>query len=241
MPVVPGALMATAALNVPALPSAEGFTVTWNEPGTDPKTGLTVSQFPPLAVVPAAVNVATLELLLETPTPCVAATVLFGGNVKLNEFGVAVRGLVPPELAFKVTGMLRAPAEEVALIKATLVPDVGAFEPIETVNESGVVPLLGVTTSQLAEAGVIEEAIVTLTGVLDVSRTGWEGVVTPDCVLNVSCVGLAVRPCARAVSKQPSASRRRMPIEDSDLRVFVTIGSSKEIWFGRRKARVDTV
>jgi hypothetical protein len=116
VPVVPGALMATAALNVPALPSAMGLTVTWNEPGTDPETGLTVSQFVPLLVVPVAVNVVMLELLLETETFCVAATVLFGGNVKLNEFGLAVRGLAPTELAFRVTGTLRAPAEEVALM-----------------------------------------------------------------------------------------------------------------------------
>ena len=76
-----------------------------------------VSQFAPVVlIVPVAVNVVTLELLLETATFCVAATVLFGGNVKLNEFGLAVRGLVPPELAFRVTCMLRVPAEEVALI-----------------------------------------------------------------------------------------------------------------------------
>jgi hypothetical protein len=114
--VVPGALMATAALYVPALPSAMGLTVTWNEPGTDPKTGLTVSQFAPLLVVPVAVKVVMLELLLETEAFCVAARVLFGGNVKLNEFGLAVSGLVPPELAFRVTCMLRDPAEEVALM-----------------------------------------------------------------------------------------------------------------------------
>jgi hypothetical protein len=75
-----------------------------------------VSQFPPLLVVPVAVNVVTLELPLETARLCVAATVLFGGNVKLNEFGLAVSGLVPLELAFKVTGMLAEPAEEVALM-----------------------------------------------------------------------------------------------------------------------------
>ena len=103
----------------------------------------------------------------------------------------------------------------------------GALAPTETVKESGVVPLLGVTTSQLlVEKGVI----VTLAGELDVSRTVWDGVVTPDCVLNVSCDGLAVRVfCARAVSKQPSVNRRRTPIGDSDLPVFVTICSSKEI------------
>jgi hypothetical protein len=92
------------------------LTVTWNEPGTDPKTGLTVSQFAPLLVVPVAVNVVRLELLLETETFWVAETVSLGGNVKLNAFGLPVRGLVPPELAFKVTGMLREPAEEPTLM-----------------------------------------------------------------------------------------------------------------------------
>jgi hypothetical protein len=104
---------------------------------------------------------------------------------------------------------------------------VGAVAPIETVKESGVVPLLGVTTSQLlVENGVT----VTLAGALDVSRSVWDAVVTPDCVLKVSCDGLAVRVfCARAVSKQPSVNKRRVPIEDSDLPVFVTICSGREI------------
>jgi hypothetical protein len=60
---------------------------------------------------------------------------------------------------------------------------VGAVAPTETVKESGVVPLLGVITSQLfVEKGVM----VTLAGALDVSRSVWDGVVMPDCVLNVS-------------------------------------------------------
>ena len=102
----------------------------------------------------------------------------------------------------------------------------GAVAPTDTVSERGVVPLLGVTTSQLlVEKGVM----VTLAGALDVSRSVWDGVVTPDCVLNVSCDGLAARVlCARAVSKQPSVNKRRIPIEDSDLPVIVTICSSKE-------------
>jgi len=116
VPVVPGALIAIAALNVPALPSALGLTVTWNEPGREPNAGLMVSQFPPLLVVPVAVNVLRLELLLETETFWVAATVLFGGNMKLNEFGFAVSGLVPDELAFSVTGMLRDPAADVTFM-----------------------------------------------------------------------------------------------------------------------------
>jgi hypothetical protein len=99
--------------------------------------------------------------------------------------------------------------------------------PTETVNKTGVVPVLGATTSQLlAEKGVI----VTLAGALDVSWTIWDRVVTPNCVLNVSCEGLAVRVlCAWAVSKQPRANKKRIPIEESDLPVFDTICSIKEI------------
>lgn len=112
VPVVPGALIAIAALNVPALGSAAGFTVTWKELGTVPKAGLMVSQLAPLLVVPVAVKLLTLGLLLETETFCVVAIVLFGGNVKLNELGVELSGPAPVELAFRVTGMLREPAGE---------------------------------------------------------------------------------------------------------------------------------
>jgi len=130
----------------------------------------------------------TLGLLLVTETFWVAATVLLGPKLKLKEFGFATSGLVPVEPAFNVTGMLSEPAEDVTLINAVLVPEVGALAPTETVIESGVVPLVGLTVSQLfADDGVT----VTLTGALDVSRIVCDGVVTPDCVLNVSCGGFA--------------------------------------------------
>lgn len=129
-----------------------------------------------------AVKLEMLELLLVTATFCVAATVLFGGNVKLNECGLVDSGLLPVELALSVTGMLSEPADDPMLMKAVLVPDVGAFEPTETVNESGVVPPFGVTVSQLLEE---TGDMTTLVGVADVSKIVCDGVVEPDCVLNV--------------------------------------------------------
>lgn len=116
MPVVPGALIATAASNIPVPDNAVGLTVTWNEPGTEPDCGFTVSQFPLLLVLPVAVNVVTLELLLETETVWVEATVLLAGKVKLSELGLAVSEVVPVEFAFRVTGMVRGPAAEVMLM-----------------------------------------------------------------------------------------------------------------------------
>lgn len=190
MPVVPGALIATAALNVPAPPSAVGLTLTWNDPGTAPEVGFTVNQFALLLVLPVAVNAVMLGLLLETFTVWVSNTLLPGTNVKLTEFGLAESGLVPVELALRVTGMLRDPEEEMTLMKPALVPDVGAPEPTETIKDSGVTPLAGVTLSQLlAELAVTT----TVTGELDVTRMLCAVGVTPFCVLKVSCWGLALR------------------------------------------------
>lgn len=116
VPVVPGALMATAASNMPVPGSAVGFTVTWNDPGTEPESGFTVSQFPLLLVLPVAVKVVTLELLLETETVWLEATVLPAGNVKLKEFGFAVSEVVPVEFALNVTGIVREPADDDAML-----------------------------------------------------------------------------------------------------------------------------
>lgn len=144
-----------------------------------------------------------------------------GANVKLTEFGLAERGLVPGEFALRVTGMLMDPAEEATLIKPALVPDVGAVEPMETIKDSGVIPLVGVTLSQLL-AEVADTA--TLSGELEVSKMLCAVVVTPVCVLKVSCCGLALRVfCARAVSKQPSRASNTIVIEYADIPVFFTI------------------
>jgi hypothetical protein len=68
MPVVPGALIATAALNVPAPPNADGFTVTCRFPGRLPEAGFNVSQLAPLLVVPVAEKLVSRLLLLERLT-----------------------------------------------------------------------------------------------------------------------------------------------------------------------------
>jgi hypothetical protein len=69
MPFVPGALIATAALNVPGLaPRVRGFTVTCTSPGKGPAVGLTVSHVAPLLVSGVAVKAVTLELELDKET-----------------------------------------------------------------------------------------------------------------------------------------------------------------------------
>lgn len=93
----------------------------------------------------------------------------------------------------------------------------------DTLNESGVVPLVGVAISQL----FVDTAVtVTAVGAGDVSKT----VVTLDCVLKVSDGGFAVRVLwASAVSKQPSANNARSPIEQRELFVFFTRCSTREL------------
>jgi hypothetical protein len=69
IPFVPGALMATAALNVPGLVSKDtGFTDTCKVPGKLPAVGLTLSQGVPLLVIAVAVKFVTLELELDSCT-----------------------------------------------------------------------------------------------------------------------------------------------------------------------------
>lgn len=106
-------------------------------------------------------------------------------------------------------------------------PEVGAVDASDTVNESGVVPLEGVTVSQLFADSAVT---VTAVGAGDVSKTVCELVVTPDCVLKVSDGGFAVRVFwARAVSKQPSANNVRSPIEQRELFVFFTRCSTRNL------------
>ena len=150
IPFVPGALIATAALNVPGLLiKATGFTVTCRLPGKLPALGLTLSQEPPLLVIGVAVKLVTLELELDRLTVCVAALVSPAGNTKLSEFKVVDIGLGPPlEFALRVTGIERLVLPETTLIKPTSTPEVGAPAPIEIVKTSGVVELEDVTVSQ---------------------------------------------------------------------------------------------
>jgi hypothetical protein len=85
--------------------------------------------------------------------------VLFAAKLKLNEFGLADRGLLAPdEFMLSVTGIVRNVGPGPAmLIKPTSLPVVGAPVPIDTVSESGVVPLVGVTTSQFVSEKVESE------------------------------------------------------------------------------------
>lgn len=106
-------------------------------------------------------------------------------------------------------------------------PDVGAVDASDTVNDSGVVPLVGVTVSQLFDDTAVA---VTEVGAGEVSKTVCELVVTPDCVLKVSDAGFAVRALwAHAVSKQPSAKNASSPIKQTNLFVFFTRCSTKRV------------
>ena len=108
----------------------------------------------------------------------------------------------------------------------TSVPEVGAVGPMETVRDSGVVPEVGVTTSQLFVETV---AMVTAVAPDDDCRSKLCGcVVTPDWVLNVSCCGLAVSVlfCARAVSKEHSNAKQRIT-GNNDFSIDFTTPSSE--------------
>jgi len=202
MPFVPGALIATAALNVPGFVSKPGFTVTCRLTGKLPAVGLTLSHVVPPSVIGVAVKFVTLELELERITVCDIAAVLPSVTTKLSELGLAEIALgAPVESAFSVTGMDRVVVPDNTLIKPALTPEVGAPDPIETVRTAGVALLDEATISQpVPEYAVTEMFAVPLA---DESSTVCDGVVTPVWVLNVSCCGVATTAfvCASAVSK----------------------------------------
>ena len=207
MPLVPGALMATAALNVPGLDTSDtGFTVTCKFPGRLPAGGVTLSQDPPLLVIAVALKFDTLEAELASATVCEAAAVAPGAKTKLSELGVAEIGLVTPfPLAFRVTGMDCVVVPDVMLINPTSTPDAGALAPTDTVRRSGVEPDCGVTASQLVDERAVMETFAV--PVVVESRMVCAGVVTPVCVLNVSSCGVATTVfCASAVFRQHSAA-----------------------------------
>ena len=223
-PVVPGALIDIAPEKGP-LPAGNeaGLTETCKVLGRFPEGGVTVSQFPVPLVNADAVNVVTLALLLVTETDCEAGSVLLAANAKLSEFGLTESGLTPPcEFAFSTTGMVTEAPGAVTLINPVSVPEVGALGPIETVNCTGVFPPDGVTTNQL----FAEKAFtVTFTDVgVELTNTICDGVVTPVCVLNVSCDGLAdsVVLCANAESKQHSTANSKAPTANSDFSTVFT-------------------
>src|ERR1700678_74820 len=143
MPLVPGALTAMAASNVPGLLiKVTGLTFTWNVPGKLPAVGVTVSQVAPLLVIGVAVKLVKLEVELERDTVWDCDAVLPDGKTKLSELGLAETGLGTPfALALRVTGMDKVVAPDTTLIKPTATPEVGAPEPMETVRIAGVVVL----------------------------------------------------------------------------------------------------
>ena len=109
------------------------------------------------------------------------------------------------------------------LINPVSVPDVGAVGPIETVSCSGVLPVEGDTCNQLFAENAVT---VTFTDEgEEVTKTFWDGVVTPLCVLKVSCDGLAesVVLCARAESKQHTTASNRVPKRNNDFSTIFTI------------------
>jgi len=189
IPFVPGALIATAASNVPGL-RPTGFTVTCKLPGKLPAVGLTLSQGVPLFVIGVAVKLATLELELDRFTVCEATLVSLAGKIKLSEFRFEEIGLDPPfEFALRVTGIDRLVVPETTLTKPTSTPEAGAPAPMDTVTMSGVVALEEVTVSHPASEWAVTATFAVPLAVE--SRTVWTGVVTPVWVLKVSCGGVA--------------------------------------------------
>ena len=97
MPFVPGALIATAALNVPGLGKQRkpDLRSPANRQASPPPLGLTLSQVAPPLVMGLAVKFVMLELELDRETVCDAAAVLPGAKTKLSELGFAEIGLRP--------------------------------------------------------------------------------------------------------------------------------------------------
>lgn len=217
--------MAIAALNGPGPDRAVGFTVTCSVLGKLPELGPTVTQLPVLFVVTVVLNEVTLESLLDNVTLFVTGTVLFAANAKLSELGLAESGLAPPcELTLRVTCTERTAAPgALMLMKPTSVPDDGPPWPTDTVIERGVAPPKGLMNNH----GLFVVAAVAFTCPFedDISRVCGGGV-TPGCVLNVICKGLAlsVVVCACAVSRQHTIANR-VPKQNKDVEVVFTRSS----------------
>jgi hypothetical protein len=210
IPVVPGALIATAALKGPEPVRAAGFAVTCIEPGKLPALGVTVSQLPPLLVTALAVKELTLELLLESMTEFVCGTVLFAENVKLNEFGFADMELGPGEFTSSSTRTATKPPPPLMFRKPLSVARVESAGLTLTVSWSGVVPLVGVTVSQLLleKAEMVSGVAPTEEVMVTVCDVG----VVPAVALNVSCGGVAVKVafCAFATPEKPTRTSNKL-------------------------------
>jgi len=225
-PFVPGALMATAPLNGPGVAgNAVGFTVTCNPPEMLPDMGFTVSQFPPSAVRAVAVKVVR-PVLLESVTDREAGTVLVTENGKLKEFGFAERGLAPGKVSSSARTETEAPVATM-FMKPSSVARAERAGLTDTVTWSGVVPLVGVTCSQLlAEVADTATLVDPAEEVINIDC----GDMVPLCALNVSCVGLAVRASvpfwACAVSEKHTRVANMPTRQTRDFLEFCTSSST---------------
>ena len=217
-PLVPGALMATAPLNGPGVAgNAVGFTVTCNPPEISPDVGFTINQFPPSAVRGVAVKLVRLEVVLASVTDCETGTVLLTENGKLKEFGFAEIGLAPGKVSSSTRTAREAPVATM-LMKPSSVARAESAGLTETVTWSGVVPLEGVTCSQLlAELADTETLVDPAEEVINSAC----GDMVPVPALNVSWVGLAARVSvpfwALAVSEKHSRAPNKLPRQTKDL------------------------
>lgn len=212
VPAVPGGTMATCALKGPEPESAAGFTVTCKVFGKLPDVGFNVIQSPPLLVVAEAVNEVMLELLVERDTSSVTGIVLPEGKLKLKEFGLAV--IVPdpvdPAVLVSSTTSVTDCDPEMMVMKPTSGVTVESAGFTDTLTWSGVVPLVGVTDSQLVSD---ENLIVMLAGpTVEVILRVCAGGVVPFGALKKSSVGLmtSVPFCARAVSEKHTSDAATM-------------------------------
>jgi len=222
IPVVPGALIAIAALNGPDPARAVGFAVTCIEPGKLPVVGVTVNQLPPLLVTALAVKEFTLPLLVESMTGVVCGTVLFAENVKLTEFGFADIELGPGEFTFSSTRTARKPPPPLMFRKPLSVAKLESPGLALTSSCSGVVPLVGVTVSQL-----LFEKADTVIGVApaeDVIVTVCFARAAPLTALNVSCGGVAVKVafCAFARPVKPMRTKNKLARHTTGVLTYFT-------------------
>ena len=210
--------MAIADVKVPACRPV-GFTVTIRVLGSVPEEGDTVSQFPPLLVTGVAVNDVPVPVV-DTVTSCVTGAVLLAGKTKLSDVGLVEIGLMPPaELGLNTTGTERNEPDALMLINPTSV-SVGGVAPIPTDRMTGVVPLVGVTSSQF----VSENAdTVIACAVPDVICTSWFTAVP----LKRSWGGLAVSVlfCALAVPRRNAKAGSKTARRNNGVWVVFTIFS----------------
>ena len=163
----------------------------------------------------------TLELLLVIAAGRDDGTVLPGAKAKLNEGGVAVRPLDEPvtlRVACTLNTTVLCALARATVTKAMLLPDVGAFGATDRVTFSGVVPLPGLTWSQVG-FGAAETTMAVPVG-MELIVIVCDGGMTPGVVLKVTEGGLDENVCALAVSKQHTSANMSVP---SPNKVFLVV------------------